>query len=131
MLATITPVILFIAWLLLLLVSVSVPITKTIYLYKVVVNVGSSLLGANGSVTFGLWGYCVSNIDVTGTCCSGFFRRYRLYLIHLSLYRPTTVLGSAHDNAASCSKVKLGYTVDSNTANALYGLMPLTPQILG
>lgn len=69
MLAAVTPLLLFIATLLLLLVSLSVPIAKTIYLFKVTANVSSGLLksGANGTVKFGVWGYCVSSIDVTGT----------------------------------------------------------------
>lgn len=82
MLATITPVILFIAWLLLLLVSVSVPITKTIYLYKVVDNTGSLCVdpgpGAENVFTFGLWGYCSSCVHGYGTSTfqSGFSRWY-------------------------------------------------------
>lgn len=68
MLAAVTPVLLFIAFLLLLLVSLSVPITKTIYLFQLVANVSSGILqsGASGSVKFGVWGYCFSGVDVSG-----------------------------------------------------------------
>jgi len=97
MLAFVTPLLLFIAFLLLLLVSVSVPIAKSIYLFKFIANVSSSLLhsGASGSVKFGVWGYCFSGVDVS-------------------------VLGSTHDSAGSCSKAHLGYTFDQTVANALH-----------
>lgn len=67
MFAAITPVLLFIAFILLLLVSLSAPIIKSIFLFRLTANVGSSLLntGASGSVNFGVWGYCISAIDVS------------------------------------------------------------------
>jgi len=97
MLAAVTPVLLFVAFLLLLLVSLSVPIAKTIYLFQLIANVSSGLLksGASGSVKFGVWGYCFSGVDVS-------------------------VLGSQHDTAAECSKVKLGYTFDQTLGSALH-----------
>jgi len=97
MLAAVTPVLLAIAFLLLLLVSVSVPIAKTIYLFKLIANVSSGILksGASGSVKFGVWGYCFSGVDVS-------------------------VFGTQHDTAATCSKAKLGYTFDSTVSNALH-----------
>lgn len=66
MLASLTPVLLFIAFLLLLLVSLSVPVIKTIYLFRIAVDVSSSFLksGVTGSVKFGVWGYCSTGIDV-------------------------------------------------------------------
>lgn len=68
MLAIITPILLFIAFLLLLLVSLSVPITKTIYLFKLLANVSAGFLksGVSGNVQFGVWGYCFSGVDITG-----------------------------------------------------------------
>lgn len=68
MLAIVTPVLLFISFLLLLLVTLSVPIARTIYLFDIIANVGSSLLssGASGSVKFGVFGYCLSGVDVSG-----------------------------------------------------------------
>jgi len=97
MLAAVTPVLLFIAFLLLLLVSLSIPVTKTIYLFQLLANVSSGLLksGVSGSVKFGVWGYCFSGVDVS-------------------------VLGSQHDTAAECSKAKLGYTFDQTLGNALH-----------
>ena len=68
MLATVTPLLLFIAFLLLLLVSLSVPIAKTIYLFEIFVNVSSGIVksGVSGNVKFGVWGYCFSGADVSG-----------------------------------------------------------------
>lgn len=68
MLSAITPLLLFIAWLLLLLVSVSVPITKTIYLFNLIANISSGILrsSATASAKFGVWGYCYSGVDVSG-----------------------------------------------------------------
>ena len=68
MLAAVTPVLLFVAFLLLLLVSLSVPITKTIYLFELLANVSSGILksGVTGNVKFGVWGYCFSGVDVSG-----------------------------------------------------------------
>lgn len=67
MLAALTPILLFIAFLLLLLVSLSVPIIKSIYLFRIIANVSAGILdsSASGSVNFGVWGYCVSAIDVS------------------------------------------------------------------
>jgi len=97
MLATLTPVLLFVAFLLLLLVSVSVPITKTIYLFKLIANVSSGLLksGASGSAKFGFWGYCFSGVTVS-------------------------VFGSQHSSTAECSKAQLGYAFDQTLGNALH-----------
>lgn len=68
MLATVSPVLLFIAFLLLLLVSLSVPITKSIYLFEILANVSSGIIksGVSGNVKFGVWGYCFSGADVSG-----------------------------------------------------------------
>jgi len=59
---------LFIAFLLHLLVSLSVPIAKSIYLFKLTANVSSGLInsGASASVKFGVWGYCFSGVSVSG-----------------------------------------------------------------
>lgn len=97
MLAIVTPVLLFIAFLLLLLVSLSVPITKSIYLFQLLANVSAGILktGVSGSVKFGVWGYCTSGVDLS-------------------------VLGSQHDSAGGCSKVGLGFTFDQTLANALH-----------
>lgn len=67
MLAAITPFMCFVGFLLLLLVSLSVPIIKAVYLFHLVGHAGISLLdvSAGGSAWFGVWGYCVSAIDVS------------------------------------------------------------------
>ncbi|KAJ7109276.1 actin cortical patch SUR7/pH-response regulator pali [Mycena epipterygia] len=92
-----TPVFLFIAFLLLLLVTLSVPIIKTIFLFSLTADASSSLLDSSGSTSFvgGVFGYCTSGIDVS-------------------------IVGIHHDTAASCSKAHLGYTFDANVANALH-----------
>ncbi|KAJ6547464.1 actin cortical patch SUR7/pH-response regulator pali [Mycena capillaripes] len=91
------PVFLFIAFLLLLLVTLSVPITKTIFLFRLAADGSSSLLdsSASTSVVFGVWGYCTSGIDVS-------------------------IIGINHDTPAQCSKPHLGYTFDSTVAKALH-----------
>ncbi|OCH95027.1 pali-domain-containing protein [Obba rivulosa] len=97
MLAKITPVFLFIAFLLELLVSLSVPVIKSIYLFRLSVNASISLLdtSASGSVKFGVWGYCISAVDVS-------------------------IIGNDHDVNARCSKTALGYTFDDTIASALH-----------
>jgi len=95
--AALTPLLIFIAFLLLLLVSLSVPVIKSIYLFKLSVNASSSLFNSSaaGSARFGVWGYCISSLDVS-------------------------VIGIDHDTAAQCSKAKLGYTFDSAVSSALH-----------
>ncbi|KAF7322896.1 hypothetical protein HMN09_00069100 [Mycena chlorophos] len=93
----ITSALLFIAFLLLLLDTLSVPIIKTIYLFRLTAAASSGLLdsSASESVVFGVWGYCTSGADVS-------------------------VLGVNRDTAAQCSKRHLGYTFDSTVASALH-----------
>jgi len=97
MFAAITPVLVFIAFILLLLVSLSVPIIKSIYLFRLIANVEEGILrtGASGSVKFGVWGHCVSAIEVS-------------------------VVGINHSTKAECSKPHLGYTFDKTVAQALH-----------
>ncbi|EEB88529.1 hypothetical protein MPER_13587, partial [Moniliophthora perniciosa FA553] len=59
LLLLVTPALAFVAFLLLLLISLSVPIIKSIYLFSLTTNVSSSLFnsGAFGAVKFGVWGY--------------------------------------------------------------------------
>lgn len=68
MLAAITPFFLFVAFLLLLLVSFSLPIIKSIFLFRLTANDTASFLhasaSASGEVRFGVWGYCTSAITV-------------------------------------------------------------------
>jgi hypothetical protein len=58
---------LFAAWILLLMVSLSVPIADNIQLFRVNLEVDSGLLnsGVSQVVTFGLWGYCTGGRETT------------------------------------------------------------------
>ncbi|KAJ7273613.1 actin cortical patch SUR7/pH-response regulator pali [Mycena haematopus] len=96
-LGLLSPVFLFVAFLLLLLVTLSVPIIKTIFLFRLTASASSSLLdsSAGASVVFGVWGYCTSGVDVS-------------------------IIGINHDTAAQCSKRHLGYTFDSTVAEVLH-----------
>ena len=62
-----TPLLLLAAFILLLLVSLSIPIIKSIDLLQLSANVkeGVSIVSATvtGRVKFGVWGYCISVID--------------------------------------------------------------------
>ncbi|KAJ7489811.1 pali-domain-containing protein [Mycena galericulata] len=92
-----TPVLLLVSFILLLLVTLSIPIIKSIFLFRLTAAASSSLLdsSASGSVSFGVFGYCTSGID-------------------------TSIIGINHDTAAECSKTHLGYTFDSTVAKALH-----------
>ncbi|KAJ7774722.1 pali-domain-containing protein [Mycena metata] len=92
-----TPVCLAIAFLLLLLATLSVPITKTIFLFRLTAAAKSGLFDSSvgGSVVFGVWGYCTSGVDVS-------------------------IVGINHDTAAECSKPHLGYTFDSTVSQVLH-----------
>lgn len=67
LLAALAPVCAFAAFLLLLLVSLSVPITHTIYVLRLTAAAGTAVLDASASATahFGVWGYCISSVDVS------------------------------------------------------------------
>ncbi|KAJ8078663.1 hypothetical protein PM082_012946 [Marasmius tenuissimus] len=90
------PALIFIAFLLLLLVSLSLPIIKTIYLFSLSTSATSSVFrsGASAAVRFGVWGYCTSSVSVS-------------------------VLGFDHNTAAKCSDRQLGYAFDSTVADVL------------
>ncbi|KAF8212342.1 actin cortical patch SUR7/pH-response regulator pali [Mycena galopus ATCC 62051] len=99
-LSLLPPVFLFVAFLLLLLVTLSAPIAKTIILFRLAGNVSASLedgeSSATGTVVFGVWGYCVSAVDVKAL---------------FGIVKSST--------PASCSARHLGYTFDSTVANVL------------
>ena len=70
MLGVISPLFLLAAFILLLLVSLSVPIIRTIDLLKLSATITESIAGLSfasakvtGSVQFGVWGYCISAIN--------------------------------------------------------------------
>ncbi|KAK0503154.1 pali-domain-containing protein [Armillaria luteobubalina] len=97
MLASITPFVSLSAFVLLLLVSLSVPIIKSLFLFRLTAD-ATNLYGvadANGSATFGVWGYCVSAIDISIAAIS------------------------QTSTSPECTDPKLGYTFDSTIAAAL------------
>ncbi|KAJ7156071.1 pali-domain-containing protein [Mycena crocata] len=98
--AIVTPALLAIAFLLLLLVTLSVPIIKTIFLFRLTAAAQSGFLdvfdsSAGASVTFGVFGWCSSGMDAS-------------------------VFGHDFNTAAECSKRHLGYTFDDRIAKALH-----------
>ena len=120
--AAITPLLIFSAFLLLLLVSLSVPIIKSIDLLKLsaIVNEGISFASVQvtGSVKFGVWGYCISAINVEYVLFSYTF--VEQFIIDILLF--PSVAGQDFDRAAECSDPHLGFTFDQNVQNALYAL---------
>src|SRR5271170_5813745 len=83
MLTTLTSILLFIAWLILLLVSLSVPITKSVFLFRLIGSASTSFLhsSASASATFGVWGYCVSSLDLSSVSIFPI-----IYLLHPHIY---------------------------------------------
>jgi hypothetical protein len=57
-LATLAPFLLFAAFVLLLLVSLSAPIIDSIYLFRL----SATTAGAQSNVNFGVWGYCAGAV---------------------------------------------------------------------
>lgn len=63
-LAAFTPLLELVAFVLLLLVSLSTPIIKRIYLFKLNANVDGFLnSSAKANIRFGAWGYCYSGVQ--------------------------------------------------------------------
>ncbi|KAF5391373.1 hypothetical protein D9757_002008 [Collybiopsis confluens] len=92
--AIITPALSFVAFVLLLFATLSVPIIKSIFLFTLAANISSQLESASATVRFGVWGYCTSSVDVAG-------------------------LFSDNITPAKCSPVHLGYTFDATIAHFL------------
>jgi hypothetical protein len=63
----IVPFLVFAGFLLLLLVSLSIPIIHSISVLNIAANIraGITSTGISGGLKFGLWGYCVSNITAS------------------------------------------------------------------
>ncbi|KIY50955.1 hypothetical protein FISHEDRAFT_38043 [Fistulina hepatica ATCC 64428] len=65
-----TPCLTFASFVLLLLVSLSLPIINRIWLFRLNGSVSEKVLGvsadADTSVTFGVWGYCTSAVTLSG-----------------------------------------------------------------
>ncbi|KAH6918680.1 actin cortical patch SUR7/pH-response regulator pali [Coprinopsis sp. MPI-PUGE-AT-0042] len=94
MFARVTPPLLFIAFVLLLLVTLSAPIIDAIYLFRLSLSVERSAASAAGQVQFGVFGYCITRAEVS------FF-------------------GFGTDRADRCSSTRLGYSIDDTVARVL------------
>ncbi|KAL1667735.1 actin cortical patch SUR7/pH-response regulator pali [Schizophyllum commune] len=98
MLQSISPLLTFPAFILLLLVSLSTPIIKSIHLFSVTSELSTNVFGADvgvsGYANFGVWGYCTSNIEIS-------------------------VDNASTDTGEVCSETKLGYTFDQTVMEAL------------
>ncbi|KAG9122008.1 hypothetical protein FRC07_001792 [Ceratobasidium sp. 392] len=90
------PFLVFAGFLLLLLVSLSIPIIHSISVLNIAANIQAGITGAgiSGGVRFGLWGYCVSAITAS-------------------------FLGINRSQPGYCSKSRLGYEVDNQVLQAL------------
>ncbi|KAB5596468.1 hypothetical protein CTheo_105 [Ceratobasidium theobromae] len=90
------PFLIFIAFFLLFLASLSIPIIKTVSVLNLSLSLQAGLVrsGISGAVKFGLWGYCVSEINAS-------------------------VVGINQSRAGYCSKTRLGYDLDSQLLNLL------------
>jgi len=87
----------FLATFALLLVSLSVPIIKSIALFDLSISYRNGSVinsGINAVVEFGIWGYCHSDVEVSP-------------------------LGTGTQTRPACSTPKLGYQFDSATARVL------------
>ncbi|TFK54993.1 pali-domain-containing protein [Heliocybe sulcata] len=98
MIGFLTPALLFSAFLLLLLVSLSTPIIKTIYIFRLYANVAVTAfnVSADGhsNARFGVWGYCVDAITVS-------------------------ILGQTETTPAGCTPRHLGYNLNGIIGNIL------------
>lgn len=98
MFSVVSPLLTFAAFVLLLLVSLSTPIIKSIHIFSVTSDVTTSIfntdVGVSGYADFGVWGYCTSDITVS-------------------------VNDASAGTGQTCSKTKLGYTFDSTVSEAL------------
>ncbi|KAF8610207.1 hypothetical protein BDV93DRAFT_540074 [Ceratobasidium sp. AG-I] len=92
----IVPFLALAGFILLLLVSLSIPIIKTISILNIAANIraGVTNTGISGGLKFGLWGYCVSDIKAS-------------------------IVGISQTQAGHCSRSKLGYSVDNQLLNTL------------
>jgi len=87
----------FAAFLLLLLTSLSLPIIKSIKLFDISLDADTSSFlnsGVEGGISFGVWGYCVSDVVVQ-------------------------VVGLDHTTSGYCTPPRLGYKIDSRVTQLL------------
>lgn len=64
-LSLLTPFLLFVSFLLFLLVSLSVPIIHSIYLFTITSHFKELGVSVTGNARIGVWGYCVSEVDLS------------------------------------------------------------------
>jgi len=91
-------IILFLAaFLLLLLVSISLPVTRSITYFSLTANfdVGAISTGVSGGVSFGNWGWCTTPLVVE-------------------------VLGFDRTEPGECSNAKIGWTIDQRLVDLLH-----------
>lgn len=103
----------FAAFLLLLLVSLSTPIIHSIYLFQLHANISSSLFdsGITALATFGVWGYCTSSAEkYTFSSCIEF-----VFTLAFS-----SVVGVHHSTTSSCTKPHLGYDFSNDLASIFH-----------
>ena len=117
---------LFVAFILFLLVGLSLPIIKSIYLLKLNAspNPNQPKTSVASTLTFGVWGFCatryVTNCLLLGLCIC----------IPISFYlllTPSVLDGP--ENFDECFGPQLGYTIPANVVS-LIGLSPSVVQIL-
>lgn len=85
--AAITHVSLFVAFILMLITTLSVPIIKSVWLMRANVKVGTSFLSAKDTITFGVWGLCFGGGEAS-------------------------FLGFHGQADSDCTKPKLGYSTE-------------------
>lgn len=110
-------IILFLAaFLLLLLVSISLPVTRSITYFSLAANfdVGAISTGVSGGVSFGNWGWCTTPLVVEFVDST-----HRVYLLFLTFVRVHRVLGFDRTEPGECSNAKIGWTIDQRLVDLL------------
>lgn len=99
MIRFLNPLLFFLAFILLLLVSVSMPVTKSLKWFTLTADFttgsGFTTTGVTGGVSFGNWGWCTAPLVVE-------------------------VLSISHTDPGECSNVKLGWTIDQRLVDLLH-----------
>lgn len=102
----------FIAWLLLLLVSISTPAVKSLYFFSLdstkpgSISIRDTNYTTTGVVRFGAYGYCIPFI------MDGYVIRFKVMLSHI---QPSQCRGAS----LHCSNGILGHTFDAAVQDAL------------
>ncbi|KZT44051.1 hypothetical protein SISSUDRAFT_327198 [Sistotremastrum suecicum HHB10207 ss-3] len=100
----------FAAFVLLLLVSLSTPIAKSIDLFSLHATVASSVLGSGirAVATFGVWGYCTSRTE-------RYSFEFDLYTFCIDSRK--SVVGVQRTSGRKCTKPHLGYDFSNDVAS--------------